>query len=66
MKYVSVILKLSNLINTAGTFFVPRRKMFVSNHKLNNSDQKKIENDWKVVGNDMRKAIVKYNVSISK
>lgn len=66
MKFVSVILKFSNLINAAGTFFVPRHNIVIFNHNSSSSDQEKLANDWKAVGNDMRKAIVKYNVSLSK
>lgn len=66
MKFVSVILSVSNVINKTMTGFIPKQKVVLSKHVSHNTDQQKIENDWLKVGNDMRKAIVKYNAGLSK
>lgn len=66
MKFVSVILSVSRVINKTITGFIPQQGLFISKHVSVSSDQKKIADDWNKVGNDMRKAIVKYNAGLSK
>ncbi|MFL2020503.1 hypothetical protein [Weissella hellenica] len=66
MKFVSVILSVSNVINKTITGFIPQQGLFISKHVSVSSDQQKIADDWNKVGNDMRKAIVKYNAGLSK
>ncbi len=66
MKFTSIILDISSAINKTITGFIPRQGLFISKHVSIDTDQQKIANDWNKVGNDMRKAIVKYNAGLSK